>query len=78
MGKCTSKITEIRFVIGEELTECYVAVEAEGDCPLGVQGWHHKTFPASWSCRSILDEIVVPSRESYLLWPQDAPEEKRQ
>jgi len=75
MGKCNSKITEIRFVIEEELTECYVAVEAEGDCPIGVQGWHHKTYSASRSCQSILDELG--QGESYLLWPLDAPPDER-
>ena len=75
MGKCTSKITEIRFVIEEELTECYIAVDAAGDCPIGVQGWHHKTYGASRSCQSILDEIG--QGESYLLWPQDAPDDRK-
>lgn len=75
MGKCTAKVTEIRFVLEDELTECYVAVEAEGDCPIGVQGWHHKTFPKSQTAQQILDNMT--HADGYLLWPQDAPAPKK-
>ena len=70
MGKCTSKIVEVRFVIEDELTHCYVAIEAEGDCPLSVQGWHHKAFGAS---QSIVDILNSDAFRDYLLWPQAAP-----
>ena len=70
MGKCSSTIREIRFVIEDELTHCYVAVQADGDCPIGVQGWHHKVFPASVAAV----DILTPKHFSdYLLWGQDAP-----
>jgi hypothetical protein len=71
MGKCASIITEVRFVIDDELTQCYVAVRAEGDCPIGVQGWHHKTFPKSKSIEKILPEMAA----DYLVWSQEAPDE---
>lgn len=70
MGKCQSEIREVRFVIADELTECYVLVEAIGDCPLGVQGWHHKTFPVS---QSALDILGSKDFRDYLLWSQEAP-----
>lgn len=62
---------EIRFVIEDELTQCYVAIQATGDAPLGVQGWHHKTFPAS---KSVLEIVSGFSGEDDpLLWPLNAP-----
>lgn len=69
MGKCSSVIREIRFVIEEELTQVYIHVDAFGDCPLGVQGWHHKTFAGS----KAVDEIL-PETADFLLWPLKAPE----
>jgi hypothetical protein len=68
VGKCLTIIKKVLFVIEPELTHCYVAVDAEGDCPLGVQGWHHKTFPASMSALDILKGDF-----DYLMWPLDAP-----
>lgn len=71
MGKCTSEIKEARFVIEEELTQCYVYVEATGDCPIGVQGWHHKTFSSS---TSVVDILNSKDFLDYLLWPQNSPD----
>ena len=70
MSYAASEIQEVRFIIEPELTQCYVFVKAIGDCPLGVQGCHHKTFPKSESIQSI-----VNSKEflNYLLWPLAAP-----
>ena len=70
MGKATATITELRFLVTPELTECYVAIAAEGDVPLGVQGWHHKTFPASMSVLEILQSADF---REHLLWGQEAP-----
>lgn len=72
MGKCDSFIREIRFVIEDELTQCYVFVDAYGDCPMGVQGVHHKTFPKSMP----VVEILTNHMNDYLLWPLNAPERK--
>ncbi|MBU6392533.1 MAG: hypothetical protein KGQ83_09875 [Planctomycetes bacterium] len=70
MGKCLSYIEEVRIITRHpELTEVYVYVYAEGDCPLGVQGWHHKTFPAS---KSVI-EILKKDFSDHLLWPLDSP-----
>ncbi len=69
MGKCFSTIKEVRFVIEDELTQVFVAVQADGDCPMGLQGWHHKTFPAS---KSAID-ILTNHFEDHLLWPLAAP-----
>ena len=71
MGKCISSIEEMRIdVRDEQMTKVYVLVRAEGDCPLGVQGWHHKTFPARLSAITIMQEHFA----DYLLWPLAAPD----
>lgn len=69
MGKCESVIKEVRFIIEDELTQVYVLCDAIGDCPLGVQGWHHKTFPASRTIVDVLRNDVC----KYLEWPEKAP-----
>jgi len=71
MGKCSSIIKEVRFVIEDELTHCYVLIDAVGDCPLGVQGWHHKVFPASVPAIAIFQKHF----DDHLLWGQEAPGE---
>jgi hypothetical protein len=70
MGTCKSVIRKVLFVFEDELTHCYVAVDAIGDCPIGVQGWHHKVFPASMNAVQIMQ-----SREFYdhVLWGLEAP-----
>lgn len=72
MGKCTLTYTEMRFVIEDELTQVYVAIRADGDCPLGAQGWHHKTFPASMNPLQILKKWEDGAEEP-MLWSQQAP-----
>ena len=71
MGKCESQIKEIRFVIEDKLTQCYVYVEAFGDCPLNVQGWHHKTIASS---TSVVDFLNSKDFLDYLLWPLNSPD----
>jgi len=73
MGQAGMLYREIRFVIGAELTECYVLIDATGDAPLGVQGWHHKTFPASKSVQNIMEMWADGKIEEPVMWPQDAP-----
>ncbi len=70
MGKCSSTIREVRFIIGDDFTECYVAVDAEGDCPMGVQGWHYKVFGKSIAA---VDILTAEHFGDHLLWPQKAP-----
>lgn len=73
MAKCDSVIKELRFVIEDELTQVYILCEAVGDCPLGVHGWHHKTFPASVSAIDVLT-MIGKGEEKHLLWPLNGPE----
>jgi hypothetical protein len=68
MGKCESIVKKVLFVIDEDLTHCYVAVEARGDCPMGVQGWHHKSFPANVPAIDILQGDF-----DFLMWGLEAP-----
>lgn len=70
MGKCESTIKKVLFVFEPELTQVYIAVDAVGDCPIGVQGWHHKTYPAS---KNILEIMQEEEFRRYLLWSLEAP-----
>lgn len=72
MGKCSMTYREMRFLIEDELTQVYIAIEADGDCPLGVQGWHHKTFPASLNMQQIM-KLWEDGKEDPVLWTQEAP-----
>ena len=72
MGKCSVEYRELRFVIEPELLQVYVSVQASGDCPLGVQGWHHKTFPPSVNAASFM-QLWADGKEDPLLWSQKAP-----
>ena len=71
MGKATVTYREVRFIIEEELTQVYVHCEAGGDCPFGVQGWHHKTFPPSLNICQIMS--LWGEGDDPVLWPLDAP-----
>lgn len=55
----------------EQVTEAWVSLDAMGDCPIGVQGIHHKTFPA----RIPTDEIIKTefATQQFLMWPLDVP-----
>jgi hypothetical protein len=73
MGKAAAIYEELRVDIRDpEITHCYFLVRAEGDCPLGVQGWHHKAFPASVDARAILGQIAC-GEEDPLQWPHRNP-----
>lgn len=70
MGKCDAVIQEIRIdTRDEKLTQIYILVNAVGDCPMGVQGWHHKTFSADVTIVDILQNHI----EDHLLWGLNAP-----
>ena len=73
MGKCNAIVEEIRFDIRDpDLTHVYVISRAEGDCPLGVEGCHHKVFPASEPIKDILGDGHITH---YLEWDLGAPDE---
>lgn len=67
MADSTATFKEVRFYIEPELTQCYIYIEAGGDSPIGVQGVHHKTFPASMPLSEILEKGF--REESPILWP---------
>lgn len=71
MGKAGYNYKEVRFVFEEELTQCYVSLDATGDAPMGVQGWHHKTFPVSKSAIDILKGFA--EEDDPVMWAQDYP-----
>jgi len=53
----------------EQVTHVYVWLEALGDCPVHVQGWHYKAFPARVSTVEVLQKHLG----DVVLWPLNAP-----
>jgi len=60
----------IRFILENELTQCYVRCEVEGDSPIGIVGWYHKTFPKSKNCVDIMNNL---DKDSPMMWPLNHP-----
>jgi len=73
MGRAAVEYRELRFMIGEDLTDVYILCQVLGDCPIGIQGWHHKSFYQSSSAIDIL-EMIRLGKEDPVLWPLKAPE----
>lgn len=72
MANSTVTFKEIRFVgLDTDLTHCFVLCEAGGDSPLGVQGWHHRAYPAE---KSVLDIVASLAKDDPVMWPQASPE----
>lgn len=74
----TFETKELRFVVSDELLDVYVYCGPPSDGMLGVQGWHHKTFPASVSVLEAMERMFgINGREhdDYLLWGLEAPRE---
>lgn len=68
---CKYNIDEVRFdTRNEHLTHVYVYLRPiAGDCPITIQGWHHKAFPAHLSAV----EIYQKHFHDHVLWPLEAP-----
>ena len=72
MGKCKVSVEEVRFDLRDpDLTHAYVISRSEGDCPLGVDGCHHKVFPATVPVEDFIREQII----HYLEWDLGAPDE---
>ena len=64
---------EIRFDVRHpELTEVYVYIENLSRDGFPVEGWHHKTFPASMSSIQIL-QAWADGKEDPVMWPFKVP-----
>lgn len=66
---------ELRIIFEAELTQVYVYLDdpTGSDNPIGVLGWHHKTFPASMS--SV--QIITGHIQEAVMWPHSAPPDSR-
>lgn len=73
MANTLIEYKEIRFIVDEDLTHCYVLINnLSNDGMLGVQGWHYKAFSEKYSTMDILKKWA-DGLEEPLLWPQKAP-----
>jgi hypothetical protein len=57
---------EIRFLIEDELTQCYVFLASDFEM---AHGWRHRTFPA----RIPIEEIVKKHVHNAITWSTGAP-----
>lgn len=76
---------EIRYIFHDHSVEVYVRIDADGDCPIGVQGWHYKHFVDGVQEEDrVKDAPPTDGRWSIMnigtarsvLWPQKAPSER--
>jgi len=75
MGDCSITYRELRVLIGE-LTEMYILIDAAGDCPVHIQGWHHKSFPPNIPIEDILRDRMWQQGQPEtdpVMWPLEAP-----
>lgn len=74
MGEASMTYREVRFLIHDHSVECYVFIEAHGDCPIGIQGWHYKHFVDGVE-RAVIDLplIIKDYVNDACMWPQQAP-----
>lgn len=78
MGNCILNYNEIRFDVRHpELTEVYVYIETEGDCPHMIAGWHFKTYPATLTTAAIHAKLMTTQEDNPAFWPRRVPHEFR-
>lgn len=77
MANTITEYQEIRFDLRDpDQTHVYVWIEnLSKDGMLGVQGWHHKAFPASMSVMEIVNEWAK-DRTAPLMWPLKSPDSR--
>jgi hypothetical protein len=74
MADSSYEIVELRFDVRHpELTDVYAYIEAHGDAPHMVQGWHFKTYPHTLSTAAIHAKLGTDHENSPVMWPRRAP-----
>ena len=69
-------IVEVRINVEDpEITQVYILIKGDQNCPHTVNGWHHKTFAASMSMLNIMHNWA-DGEEQPIMWPLKAPENK--
>lgn len=74
MGHCAITYDEIRFDVRQpELTDVYVFVSGEGDCPMQALGWHHKAFSGRHTTQDIHARLFTSDEYDPAKWPRKPP-----
>lgn len=74
VGRCTITYDEIRFDVRQpDLTDVYVFVSGEGDCPMQALGWHHKAFSGRHTTRDIHALLFTSDEYDPVTWPRRSP-----
>lgn len=66
MADAKYEVLEMRFKIEPELLQVWVYCGPTSDGTLGVQGWHHKTFPKTRNVLDVFNNEIA--KQDYLLW----------
>ncbi len=65
---------ELRFDVRDpDITHVYVAVTADHNCPISVQGWHYKAFPARLNTLEVHEMMFADDDDPIIMWPLKAP-----
>jgi hypothetical protein len=67
------EVTELRFIINQDVNEVYAKVIVRGDVPANIEGWHHKTFPANVLIVDIINVMFTPT-DDCVLWEKLEPD----
>jgi hypothetical protein len=78
MADSSYELVEIRFDTRHpELTDVYVYIETKGDSPHMIQGWHHKTYPATMTTGAVHAKLMGSQEDNPIFWPRRSPPEVR-
>jgi hypothetical protein len=65
--KIIGQIRELRFVFYPESTRVHVLIRVISGNPMGVDGWHSKSFPKGMTAVDIMTGTVT---DNPIFWPQ--------
>lgn len=73
MGDCHLHHDEIRISVRDpEITDVWVYIRGEGDCPFQAVGWRFKSFPAAVTATDIL-QMWDRGELNVMEWPRMDP-----
>lgn len=75
LGRATMSYREVLVRLEDEQTRVFVFIEASGDVPFGLHGWHAKSFAPSYTALELLSMWVARAEKfgEPALWPQGKP-----
>lgn len=73
MGHCSVFFDEFRAIVSDpKLTQIYIFIRGEGDCPFQALGWHYKDFPSTVTPMEVI-QMWSDGTENPLTWERKNP-----